>query len=264
MIYPAKTYNFLTRRLSRAMLTLIWLTIGLAIFSLVVSIIGGIAAINSGDEDTILAFMSFTFIVSGIVSILEIIFFIIYFVRLYDFRNNVEGKDRSNSSLLITAIWIQIATPILATLLMVIAITSSNFSFAGINDTDDLVDALEWFLEDVGPMFAIAGIVSLLGSLVAFVLQLIGYAGLGKSQTLYRYTADGFKSVFMSYIWLIIGFGAYILMMILGYATELPAFIAIGGLAFFVICIVSLVKLIKGWNLVGVPAPVEADPVPIS
>ena len=77
MIYPAKTYNFLTRRLSRAMLTLIWLTIGLAIFSLVVSIIGGIAAINSGDEDTILAFMSFTFIVSGIVSILEIIFFII-------------------------------------------------------------------------------------------------------------------------------------------------------------------------------------------
>lgn len=262
MIYPAQTYNFLTRRLSRAMLTIIWITVGFAIFYAIFAPVASIAVSSTRDEDTLLGFLSILLVISTVVALVSLVFFIIYFVRLYDFKNNVEGKDRTNTKLLITAIWIQIIIPVVSSLLLIIAFISSDFSIEYLKDADDLEDALEG-LYDIGVVASIAYIISIIGSLTALVLQLIGYAGLGNSQTLFCETAAGFKKIFMSYIWILIGSGAFLLIFALAYATEVPGIILIGVLAFLVISIVALVKYIKGWYLVGHPAPQEADPIPI-
>ena len=240
MIYDPQFYNPVVKKLSSISLAQIWTTIGfclLEILLLVVAFASGADALFA-----VAGVLGFFFLIAILV------LFILYIIRLYGFKNILQGKDRSSVNLMITSIWINLACSLLSIIGTIITFSNSNGLYAYM------------YTGDITALFSGGGIavsiLASLGSIAAFVINLVGLAGLKNSKTIYIDTATGFGRIFWASIILIISIVVYFLFGILAVATGVSAIAAVGSLLVLGGAICALVLNISGWVKVGSQFPI--------
>lgn len=249
MIYSPKSYNFVSSRLSAISLAQIWTAIGVVLFTFFVAVL---ITLSGTDIEGAGMGLGMIGLVSFLYSIAAIVLFIIFFVRLYDYHGEMQGRDRRASGLLITAIWLYIGA-VLATIIAS-SVTAVSAVFGLLTEPDDIEDLLDSITYGA-PLVVVIYIIAAVLELTAFILTLTGYHMLSKSDTILPEAAAGWGKLFLAVIILLIALVAAVLILVIAASAgiEEVAFIALALIV--IVSIVSLVLTIMGWKAIGAQAP---------
>ena len=182
-----KSYNQGTRGLAGVSLARYWTSL---IFTVIVFIIGlvvdslskeiiysyglyGYGYAYNPNRDTIEVLGIITGILSIIFLLTYLVLFIIYFVKLYDFRKLIPEADvRRGANSLITSMWLMVGSVIFIILVAILAAAEETL--------------------------AVLIILPLLGLLVGLIFEIIGFGQLQSAKTLHQTTRGGFTILFVS------------------------------------------------------------------
>ena len=182
-----KSYNQGTRGLAGVSLARYWTSL---IFTVIVFIIGlvvdslskeiiysyglyGYGYAYNPNRDTIEVLGIITGILSIIFLLTYLVLFIIYFVKLYDFRKLIPEADvRRGANSLITSMWLMVGSVIFIILVAILAVAEVSL--------------------------AALIILPLLGLLVGLIFEIIGFGQLQSAKTLHQTTRGGFTILFVS------------------------------------------------------------------
>ena len=254
-----KSYNQGTRGLAGVSLARYWTSL---IFTVIVFIIG--LVVDSLSKDIIYSYGLYGYgyaynpnrdtievlgIITGILSIIflltYLVLFIIYFVKLYDFRKLIPEADvRRGANSLITSMWLMVGSVIFIILVAILAAAEETL--------------------------AVLIILPLLGLLVGLIFEIIGFGQLQSAKTLHQTTRGGFTILFVSD--LIYCFNM-LLAIILSAVTASSAIHGEDTLTAYsttrIVCgsisLVIMIIAMVGWSKVGTPirkGEMEGEPKP--
>lgn len=254
-----KSYNQGTRGLAGVSLARYWTSL---IFTVIVFIIGlvvdslskeiiysyglyGYGYAYNPNRDTIEVLGIITGILSIIFLLTYLVLFIIYFVKLYDFRKLIPEADvRRGANSLITSMWLMVGSVIFIILVAILAAAEETL--------------------------AVLIILPLLGLLVGLIFEIIGFGQLQSAKTLHQTTRGGFTILFVSD--LIYCFNM-LLAIILSAVTASSAIHGEDTLTAYsttrIVCgsisLVIMIIAMVGWSKVGTPirkGEMEGEPKP--
>lgn len=254
-----KSYNQGTRGLAGISLARYWTSL---IFTVIVFIIGlvvdslskeiiysyglyGYGYAYNPNRDTIEVLGIITGILSIIFLLTYLVLFIIYFVKLYDFRKLIPEADvRRGANSLITSMWLMVGSVIFIILVAILAAAEETL--------------------------AVLIILPLLGLLVGLIFEIIGFGQLQSAKTLHQTTRGGFTILFVSD--LIYCFNM-LLAIILSAVTASSAIHGEDTLTAYsttrIVCgsisLVIMIIAMVGWSKVGTPirkGEMEGEPKP--
>ena len=182
-----KSYNQGTRGLAGISLARYWVSL---IFMVIVFIIGlvvdslskeiiysygyyGYGYAYNPNKDTIEILGIVTAVLSIIYLLTYLVLYIIYCIRLYDFKKLIPADDvRRGANSLITSMWLMVGSVIFVFLVILLIVAEANL--------------------------AVLIILPLLGLLVGLIFEIIGFGQLQSAKTLHQTTRGGFTILFVS------------------------------------------------------------------
>ena len=266
MIYSPDLYNPVVKRLSNTAKARLWtgliggFLIAMIFIITLVSSVSNLAAVSYGGSDMLpmeaigsgIA-LALVFLLAVLLGLTMLILFIVWFIRLYSFRSVLYDEDRKSVSLLIASVWISIAVGVLGGISTSISLAATATEAVAYMDRGYAAQSMSG-LPVVAVIFSC---LSMLGGLAALILELVGYARLRKSDTLYFETANGFGSLLTADVLMISLVVLVFIAAIISAALKSPAVIVIFGFIALVMSIVALVLQFVGWGRIGRPAPRE-------